>query len=121
MALEEHFRNSRFACDTDEYLPLVFSPPRTGIVCPPPIVAAGHLAGRALICSPRGEAQGCRPNRGSEVQSEKSGEQAQRETGNVSSDQDSESSVGSSGNNGGGGAGAASGSGQGRRPNGQHR
>lgn len=45
-ALEEHFRNSRFACDTDEYLPLVFSPPRDGSTCPAPIIAAGHLAGR---------------------------------------------------------------------------
>ncbi|CAM6087143.1 unnamed protein product [Calypogeia fissa] len=123
-ALEEHFRNSRFACDTDEYLPLVFSPPRTGIVCPPPIVAAGHLAGRALICSPRGEAQGCRSNRNSEPQSEKSGgDPIQREAGNGSSDQDSESSVGSSGNNGPAAAAAvaASGSSHGRRPNGQHR
>ncbi|KAJ7522727.1 hypothetical protein O6H91_18G024300 [Diphasiastrum complanatum] len=38
-ALEEHFRNSRFNCEIDEYLPLVFSPPRTGIECPAPTVA----------------------------------------------------------------------------------
>eukprot|EP00850_Spirogloea_muscicola_P013930 SM000097S24783 [mRNA] locus=s97:214572:218446:+ [translate_table: standard] len=50
-ALEEHFRNSRFACDTDEYLPLVFNPPRNGLVCPPPIVAAGHLTGRGSLSS----------------------------------------------------------------------
>ncbi|KAJ7530818.1 hypothetical protein O6H91_14G020700 [Diphasiastrum complanatum] len=38
-ALEEHFRNSRFNCEINEYLPLIFSPPRTGIVCPTPTVA----------------------------------------------------------------------------------
>ncbi|KAI3918002.1 hypothetical protein MKW98_000236 [Papaver atlanticum] len=29
-ALEEHFKNSKFACETEEYLPVVFSPPRDG-------------------------------------------------------------------------------------------
>lgn len=29
-ALEDHFRNSRFACDTNEFLPLAFDPPRNG-------------------------------------------------------------------------------------------
>ncbi|KAI5055504.1 hypothetical protein GOP47_0029025 [Adiantum capillus-veneris] len=29
-ALEEHFKNSRFVCDMDEYLPVKFSPPRSG-------------------------------------------------------------------------------------------
>ncbi|CAI6003419.1 unnamed protein product [Closterium sp. NIES-65] len=47
-ALEEHFRNSRFACDTEEFLPLVFSPPRNGISCPPPVLAAGHMAGQQV-------------------------------------------------------------------------
>jgi hypothetical protein len=50
-ALEDHFRNSRFACDTDEYLPLVFNPPRDGAMCSPPIVAAGHLAGKIASCA----------------------------------------------------------------------
>ena len=40
--MEDHFRNSRFACDTDEYLPLVFVPPRNGIEFPLPRVAAGQ-------------------------------------------------------------------------------
>jgi len=48
VALEEHFRNSRFACDNDEYLPLCFSPPRTGSTQSQPTVAAGHLVGRAM-------------------------------------------------------------------------
>ncbi|XP_051227673.1 protein terminal ear1 homolog isoform X1 [Lolium perenne] len=29
-ALKEHFKNSKFPCDNDEYLPVVFSPPRDG-------------------------------------------------------------------------------------------
>ena len=39
VALEDHFKNSRFACDTDEYLPLVFVPPRNGVETPAPKVA----------------------------------------------------------------------------------
>ncbi|OAE18552.1 hypothetical protein AXG93_1923s1080 [Marchantia polymorpha subsp. ruderalis] len=129
LALEEHFRNSRFACDTDEYLPLVFSPPRTGIVCPPPIVAAGHLAGRALTCSPRSE--NCRPSRngdlvdGSSSSTTSTGEQSQsqqqqRESASVNSDQDAESGVTSSSI---GQAGNCVGVAPyaGRRPNGPHR
>ncbi|GAB2280551.1 hypothetical protein Dimus_015177 [Dionaea muscipula] len=41
-ALKEHFKNSKFACETDEYLPVVFSPPRDGrrnLSPPLPIVA----------------------------------------------------------------------------------
>ncbi|KAK1290435.1 Protein terminal ear1 [Acorus calamus] len=40
-ALKEHFKNSKFACDTDEYLPVVFDPPRDGgenLTEPVPIV-----------------------------------------------------------------------------------
>eukprot|EP01018_Ginkgo_biloba_P021231 Gb_33381 [translate_table: standard] len=44
-AFEEHFHNSRFACDTQKYLPVTFSPPRDGIQCTPPTVIAGLLAG----------------------------------------------------------------------------
>ncbi|GLJ18311.1 hypothetical protein SUGI_0324030 [Cryptomeria japonica] len=44
VALEEHFRNSKFACDTDEYLPLVFSPPRNGEQLTAPLVMGGHIA-----------------------------------------------------------------------------
>ncbi|XP_020522840.1 protein terminal ear1-like [Amborella trichopoda] len=31
-ALVEHFRSSNFPCDSDEYLPLVFTPPSNGLV-----------------------------------------------------------------------------------------
>ncbi|KNA17042.1 hypothetical protein SOVF_083710 isoform B [Spinacia oleracea] len=39
-ALKEHFKNSKFACENDEYLPVVFSPPRDGqtSTAPLPIV-----------------------------------------------------------------------------------
>ncbi|KAM0946607.1 putative mei2-like RNA recognition [Dioscorea sansibarensis] len=29
-ALKDHFKNSKFACDDDEYMPVFFSPPRDG-------------------------------------------------------------------------------------------
>ncbi|KAM0027026.1 putative mei2-like RNA recognition [Helianthus debilis subsp. tardiflorus] len=29
-ALKEHFKNSRFPCDAEEYMPVVFDPPRDG-------------------------------------------------------------------------------------------
>ncbi|CAK9269488.1 unnamed protein product [Sphagnum jensenii] len=57
-ALEEHFRNSRFACDNDEYLPLCFSPPRNGTTPSPPTVAAGHSVGCAVGSSSSHEDQG---------------------------------------------------------------
>ncbi|XP_024383881.1 protein MEI2-like 5 isoform X2 [Physcomitrium patens] len=48
-ALEEHFKNSRFACDTDDYLPLMFRPPRNGVDSTQTItVAAVHQSSRAL-------------------------------------------------------------------------
>ncbi|KAJ8451576.1 hypothetical protein Cgig2_018210 [Carnegiea gigantea] len=39
-ALKEHFKNSKFGCQNDEYLPVVFSPPRDGrqLAAPIPIV-----------------------------------------------------------------------------------
>ncbi|MCO5563687.1 hypothetical protein L7F22_017334 [Adiantum nelumboides] len=41
-ALEEHFKNSRFACDTEEYLPVLFVPPRNGNNQSQPRVAVGQ-------------------------------------------------------------------------------
>ncbi|KAH7444928.1 hypothetical protein KP509_02G098500 [Ceratopteris richardii] len=43
MALEDHFKNSRFACDTEEYLPVLFVPPRNGANGSQPIVAVGQM------------------------------------------------------------------------------
>lgn len=40
-SLKEHFKNSKFPCDSDEYLPVAFSPPRDGqhqLTEPVPIV-----------------------------------------------------------------------------------
>lgn len=49
IALEEHFKNSRFACDTDDYLPLIFRPPRNGKNSSiPATVAAVHQSSRVL-------------------------------------------------------------------------
>ncbi|XP_010248730.1 PREDICTED: protein terminal ear1-like [Nelumbo nucifera] len=41
-ALKEHFKNSKFACETDEYLPVVFSPPRDGKNLTEPMAIGGH-------------------------------------------------------------------------------
>lgn len=49
VALEDHFRNSKFACDTDEYLPLVFSPPRNGEQLSTPVVMGGHITSHKII------------------------------------------------------------------------
>lgn len=42
-ALKEHFKNSKFPCDMEHYLPVVFSPPRDGkqLTEPLPIVGVG--------------------------------------------------------------------------------
>ncbi|XP_074563483.1 protein terminal ear1 homolog [Curcuma longa] len=52
-ALKEHFKNTKFACDNDEYMPVVFSPPRDGkqltdpvpVVVSRPAAAAGSRGG----------------------------------------------------------------------------
>ncbi|XP_020576897.1 protein terminal ear1-like [Phalaenopsis equestris] len=44
-ALKEHFKNSKFACDTDEYMPVVFCPPRDGKQLTEPM----PVGGRGLI------------------------------------------------------------------------
>ncbi|KAG1358920.1 Protein terminal ear1 [Cocos nucifera] len=45
-ALKEHFKNSKFACDNDEYMPVIFSPPRDGrqLTEPVPIGGRGPVA-----------------------------------------------------------------------------
>ncbi|PQQ05197.1 protein terminal ear1 [Prunus yedoensis var. nudiflora] len=44
-ALKEHFKNSKFPCEMEHYLPVVFSPPRDGrqLTHPLPIVGAQTL------------------------------------------------------------------------------
>ncbi|EAY76892.1 hypothetical protein OsI_04851 [Oryza sativa Indica Group] len=41
-ALKEHFKNSKFPCDSDEYLPVVFSPPRDGKLLTEPVPLVGR-------------------------------------------------------------------------------
>ncbi|KAE8663863.1 Terminal EAR1-like 1, putative isoform 2 [Hibiscus syriacus] len=41
-ALKEHFRNSKFPCEMDHYLPVVFSPPRDGKLLNEPVPVVGE-------------------------------------------------------------------------------
>ncbi|KAJ7945473.1 protein terminal ear1 [Quillaja saponaria] len=41
-ALKEHFKNSKFPCEMDHYLPVVFSPPRDGEQLTEPLPIADH-------------------------------------------------------------------------------
>lgn len=41
-ALKEHFKNSKFPCEMDHYLPVVFSPPRDGRQLSEPLPIVGH-------------------------------------------------------------------------------
>ncbi|KAJ8645825.1 hypothetical protein MRB53_007573 [Persea americana] len=43
-ALKEHFKNSKFACDTDEYMPVAFSPPRDGKQLTEPVAIGGQAS-----------------------------------------------------------------------------
>ncbi|OVA17618.1 RNA recognition motif domain [Macleaya cordata] len=48
-ALKEHFKNSKFACETDEYLPVVFSPPRDGKYLTEPMAIGGQGSAAAVL------------------------------------------------------------------------
>ncbi|PIA30344.1 hypothetical protein AQUCO_05600049v1 [Aquilegia coerulea] len=41
-ALKDHFKNSKFACETDDYLPVLFSPPRDGKQLSEPMPVGGY-------------------------------------------------------------------------------
>lgn len=41
-ALKEHFKNSKFPCEMDHYLPVVFSPPRDGRKLTEPLPIGGQ-------------------------------------------------------------------------------
>lgn len=43
-ALKEHFKNSKFPCDSDEYLPVAFSPARDGKELTEPVPIVGRSA-----------------------------------------------------------------------------
>lgn len=46
-ALKEHFKNSKFPCEGQEYMPVVFSPPRDGKTLTDPV----PIVGRSLLVS----------------------------------------------------------------------
>ncbi|GMJ09693.1 hypothetical protein HRI_004638500 [Hibiscus trionum] len=50
-ALKEHFRNSKFPCETDHYLPVVFAPPRNGKQLTEPVPIVGEKQQPQLINS----------------------------------------------------------------------
>ncbi|KAK2972183.1 hypothetical protein RJ640_030728 [Escallonia rubra] len=41
-ALKEHFKNSKFPCEAEEYMPVVFSPPRDGWQLTDPVAIVGR-------------------------------------------------------------------------------
>ncbi|XWS69120.1 hypothetical protein CRYUN_Cryun04dG0152300 [Craigia yunnanensis] len=68
-ALKEHFRNSKFACEMDHYLPVVFSPPRDGKQLTEPLPIVGQKQ-QSIISGPSAKAneedhsvdEGCNEN-----------------------------------------------------------
>ncbi|KAK9271626.1 hypothetical protein L1049_001989 [Liquidambar formosana] len=47
-ALKQHFKNSKFACEKDDYLPVMFSPPRDGKQLTEPVPIVGNTLQSAL-------------------------------------------------------------------------
>lgn len=43
--MKDHFKNSKFPCEAEEYMPVIFSPPRDGkyLTEPNPIVGGGII------------------------------------------------------------------------------
>nr|CAB3475166.1 unnamed protein product [Digitaria exilis] len=58
-ALKEHFKNSKFPCDSDEYLPVAFTPPRDGKqqTEPVPIVGRSPAAASSSSSPPESRAE----------------------------------------------------------------
>nr|XP_016440927.1 PREDICTED: protein terminal ear1 homolog [Nicotiana tabacum] len=52
-ALKEHFKNSKFPCEAEEYMPVIFSPPRDGKLLTEavPIVGGGMKPPPLLFCA----------------------------------------------------------------------
>ncbi|XWS22710.1 hypothetical protein CRYUN_Cryun29cG0059400 [Craigia yunnanensis] len=55
-ALKEHFRNSKFPCEMDHYLPVVFSPPRDGNQLTEPLPVVGQKQQSIIIGGPLAKA-----------------------------------------------------------------
>ncbi|XP_057816679.2 protein terminal ear1 homolog [Cryptomeria japonica] len=62
-SLEEHFKKSSFECDTDDYLPLVFDPPRNGEVVTLAKVVGGRRQSESSINKEKPEYCGKNQNR----------------------------------------------------------
>lgn len=50
-ALKEHFKNSKFPCEMEHYLPVVFSPPRDGKELTEPLPIVGNKQQQQAISS----------------------------------------------------------------------
>ncbi|XP_054807104.1 protein terminal ear1 [Prosopis cineraria] len=61
-ALKEHFKNSKFPCEVEHYLPVVFSPPRDGRQLTEPLPIVGQKQQGEAINDDGGEVEG--ENRG---------------------------------------------------------
>ncbi|KAI8526967.1 hypothetical protein RHMOL_Rhmol12G0039900 [Rhododendron molle] len=81
-ALKEHFRNSKFPGEADEYLPVVFSPPRDGssqLTDPTPIVGRSSInaiQSPSAVSSSNSNSSSREPNDGNDdLQAVKEGEE----------------------------------------------
>ncbi|KAD4983237.1 hypothetical protein R6Q59_002909 [Mikania micrantha] len=50
-ALKEHFKNSKFPCETEDYMPMVFMPPRDGRTLTEPVPIVGRCTVAITITS----------------------------------------------------------------------
>ncbi|CAL4972562.1 unnamed protein product [Urochloa decumbens] len=60
-ALKDHFKNSKFPCDSDEYLPVAFSPPRDGNVLTEPAPIVGRSPAASSSSPPKSRADSVDP------------------------------------------------------------
>lgn len=51
-ALKEHFKNSKFPCEMEHYLPVVFAPPRDGRQLSEPLPIVGQKQQQQLPSNP---------------------------------------------------------------------
>ncbi|KAK4429734.1 protein terminal ear1 [Sesamum alatum] len=61
-ALREHFKNSKFPGDAEEYMPVVFSPPRDGRTLTDPIPIVGYLDPPLPLSPPSSSAASSKEN-----------------------------------------------------------
>ncbi|BAT86562.1 hypothetical protein VIGAN_04422900 [Vigna angularis var. angularis] len=71
-ALKEHFKNSKFPCEMEHYLPVVFTPPRDGRELTEPLPLVGNSTNKQH--QPPVSLLNCDDNGGDDVESSKSGD-----------------------------------------------